>query len=135
VTNNVRVVDDFLRFDSNFADHVKGVRLVLTAARNAGITLSLKKFTQQTVQWVGYQIQHGGIAVDPGKLKAISEFPRPTNVTEIRSFMGLVEQLAGFSVDIPTAKGPLRPLLSSKNLYEWTTDHENAFSVVKAARS
>ena len=53
VTNTVRVVDDILRFDSNFVDHVKGVRAVLTAARNAGITLSPKKFkfAQQTVQW------------------------------------------------------------------------------------
>jgi hypothetical protein len=77
---------------------VKGVRAVLTAARNAGITLSPKKFkfARQTVQWAGYQIQQGGIAVDPEKLKAISEFPRPTNITELRSFMGLVEQLAGF---------------------------------------
>ena len=49
--------------------------------------------------------------------------------------MGLVEQLAGFSVELAMAKGPLRPLLSSKNLYEWTTDHENAFSAVKAALS
>ena len=98
VTNTVRVVDDILRFDSTFADHVKGVRAVLTAARDAGITLSPKKFkcARQTVQWAGYQIQQGGIAVDPEKLKAISEFPRPTNITELRSFMGLVEQLAGF---------------------------------------
>ena len=49
--------------------------------------------------------------------------------------MGLVEQLAGFSVEAAMAKSPLRPLLSSKNLYEWTTDHENAFSAVKAALS
>jgi hypothetical protein len=55
---------------------------------------------------VGYQIQHGGIAVDPEKLKAISEFPRPTNITELRSFMGLVEKLAGFSVDVATAIPP-----------------------------
>jgi hypothetical protein len=49
--------------------------------------------------------------------------------------MGLVEQLVGFSVDVATAKGPLRHLLSSKNLYEWTMDNENAFSAVKVALS
>ena len=47
--------------------------------------------------------------------------------------MGLVEQLAGFSADVAAAKGPLRPLLSSRNSYTWTADHEMAFEAVKAA--
>lgn len=66
-------------------------------------------------------------------MKAISHFPRPNNVTELRSFMGLVEQLAGFSTEVATAKGPLHPLLSSENPYIWTTDHEQAFTDVKRA--
>ena len=45
--------------------------------------------------------------------------------------MGLVEQLAGFST--AEAKGPLRPLLSSRNAYIWTSDHDWAFEAVKAA--
>ncbi|XP_032796135.2 uncharacterized protein K02A2.6-like [Daphnia magna] len=47
--------------------------------------------------------------------------------------MGLVEQLAGFSTDVAAAKGPLRPLLSSRNPYVWTPDQESAFVAVKAA--
>jgi hypothetical protein len=47
--------------------------------------------------------------------------------------MGLVEQLAGFSADVAGAKGPLRPLLSSRNSYIWTADHEMAFEAVKSA--
>ena len=44
--------------------------------------------------------------------------------------MGLVEQLAGFS----TAEAlSLRPLLSSRNAYIWTSDHDRAFEAVKAA--
>ena len=76
---------------------------------------------------MGYEIQHGGFTADPSKLQAISRFPRPNNITELLSFMGLVEQLAGFSSDVASAKGPLRPLLSSHNPYIWTTDHEMEF--------
>jgi hypothetical protein len=47
--------------------------------------------------------------------------------------MGLVEQLAGFSSEVAAAKGPLRPLLSTRNPYVWTTDHEQAFDAVKLA--
>ena len=82
---------------------------------------------------MGYEIQHGGVTADPSKLQAISRFPHPNNITVLRSFMGLVEPLAGFSVDVAAAKGPLRSLLSSRNRYIWTTDHETAFEAVKVA--
>ncbi len=49
------------------------------------------------MKWVGYIIQRGGIGADPDKLKAIADFPRPQDITGLRSFLGLVEQLAGFS--------------------------------------
>lgn len=113
VSQVVRVVDDILRFDSTFSAHVVGVHAVLTNAQNAGITLSEKKFhfARRSVEWVGFQIQSRGFAVAPDKLKAISDFPRPANITELRSYMGLLEQLAGFSAEVAVAKGPLRPLL------------------------
>jgi hypothetical protein len=47
--------------------------------------------------------------------------------------MGLVEQLAGFSTEVAAAKGPLRPLLSTKNPFIWTVDQEKAFEDVKRA--
>jgi len=128
-------VDDLLRFDNSFPEHVAGVCTVLSAARKSGITFSLKKFqfARTQVQWVGFQIQPGGVSVDPEKLRAISDFPKPTNMTELRSFMGLVEQLAGFSTEVAAAKTPLRPLLSSRTPFLWTADHDHAFDAVKAA--
>jgi hypothetical protein len=47
--------------------------------------------------------------------------------------MGLVEQLAGFSPGVATAKAPLRPLLSSRTPFVWTAGHDHAFEAVKAA--
>lgn len=135
VGNTVRVVDNLLHFDSSFPAHVMGVCSVLSVARNAGITFNIKKFqfAQSQVQWVGFQIQQGGVAVDPDKLWAISDSPRPTNITELHSFMGLVEQMTGFSTEVAAAKGPLRPLLSTRNAFNWTEDHDSAFTAVKAA--
>ncbi len=64
------------------------------------------------------------------KLKALSQFPGPTNISELKSFMGLVEQSAGFSTEVAGAKEPLRPLLSTRNPYVWTPDHDRAFAAV-----
>ncbi|XP_046451265.1 uncharacterized protein LOC124199484 [Daphnia pulex] len=44
VGKTVRVVDDLLRYDSSFPEHVMGVCAVLSAARDAGITFNIKKF-------------------------------------------------------------------------------------------
>jgi hypothetical protein len=133
--NTVRVVDDLLRFDRTFPAHVAGVCAILMAARKAGITSSKEKFkfSRSRLSWVGYDIQHGGISIEKEKLNALSQFPRPTNISELRSFMGLVEQLAGFSTEVAAAKGPLRPLLSTRNPFIWTPDHEKAFDNVKLA--
>lgn len=83
--------------------------------------------------WAGYEIHEGGFAVDPDKLRAIRDFPQPKNISELRSFFGLVEQFSGFSKDVADAKGPLRPLLSTKNVFFWTSDHDTAFAAVKLA--
>lgn len=135
IPNTVRVVDDLLRFDRTFPAHVAGVCAILLAARKAGITFSKEKFkfARSHLSWVGYDIQHGGISIEKEKLNALSQFPRPTNISELRSFMGLVEQLAGFSTEVAAAKGPLRPLLSTRNPFIWTPDHEQAFENVKLA--
>ena len=82
---------------------------------------------------MGFEIQQGGIAAEQERLKAIANFPRPTNLTELRSFLGLVEQLAGFSKEIAEAKAPLQPLLSPHNVFEWTSDQEQSFEAVKVA--
>ena len=133
--NIVRVVDDILRFDRTFPDHVAGVCSVLQAAMDAGITLELDKFSfaQRRIHWAGYVIQRGGYTVDPGKLKAIAEFPVPRDLTDLRSFNGQVEQLVGFSREIAALREPLRPLLSTKNPFEWTQHHTDSLNAVKRA--
>ena len=92
MSNTVRVVDDLLRFDRTFPEHVRGVCELLQAARDAGITFSKEKFrfARDRLSWVGYEIKYGGVTIEEAKLKALSQFPRPNNISELRSFMGLV---------------------------------------------
>jgi hypothetical protein len=80
VSNTVRVVDDLLRFDRTFPEHVRGVCEVLQVARDAGTIFSKDKFrlAHDRLSWVGYEIKHGGVTIEEAKLKAQSQFPRPT---------------------------------------------------------
>ncbi len=74
-----------------------------------------------------------GVTVDQSKLDAIAKFPQPTNLVELRSFMGIVNQFTDFSTCIAAAAEPLRGLMKTKNMFVWTSDHEATFSTVKKA--
>ncbi len=87
LNNFVRVVDDLLLFHGSFSDHIAGICAILQAARAARITFNPSKFefAKSQLMWVGYRIKPGGYEVDPNKLRAISDFPRPSNITDLRS--------------------------------------------------
>jgi len=89
------------------------------------------KFGESKVKYAGYIVSEDGIEADPAKIKGISEFPQPSNITELRSFCGLINQLAPFSSDISMAATPLRDLLKTRNEFIWTDTHTKAFEDVK----
>ena len=68
-------------------------------------------------------------------MAAISEFPVPQKISNLRSLFGLVNQLSQFSTEISKAAEPLRGLLSTKNAFLWTPDHQAAFEATKTALS
>ena len=68
--------------------------------------------------------QQQGVKPDPEKLKAIKEIPRPTNVTEIKSFMGLANQLTNCNPDIAHMGTLLRALTQTGVAWQWTPDAE-----------
>ncbi|XP_045105438.1 uncharacterized protein LOC123500957, partial [Portunus trituberculatus] len=131
----VKVVDDILVYDEDYFTHLRHVNDILARCRAHDITLNAKKFVlaAPSVSFCGYRLSHDGIAADPDKVRAITEFATPATLTDLRSFMGLVNQLASFSPDLAATAAPLRPLLSPKKSFVWTPDHEQAFQRVKMA--
>ncbi|XP_069994141.1 uncharacterized protein [Penaeus vannamei] len=110
ITNCIKVVDDILLFDSDLPTHLRRVFQMLSRCRAHGITLNKDKFmvAATNVSFCGYNISPEGIAADPEKVAAIRDYPTPSNITDLRSFMGLVNQLADFSPEIAATAQPLR---------------------------
>ena len=63
---------------------------LLLACREHNITLGKKKFTfvSAAVKFAGFIISDTGVKSDPAKIDAVTRFPKPTNITELRSFFG-----------------------------------------------
>ena len=111
------------------------MRELLQRCRDKGITLNPNKFNfaEENVKFVGYSVTSEGIEDDPEKISAIEKFPKPSNISELRSFLGLVNQLSEFSHEISTKVTPLRGLLSQKNQYQWLSCHDTAFEETEKA--
>ena len=131
----MKVVDDVLLYDADYSTHLHRIHQVLTRCHEFGITLNKNKFVVATpqVDFCGFTLSEAGITANQAKVAAIRDFPTPANLTDLRSFMGLVNQLAEFTPDITSAAQHLRPLMSPKRQFLWTPDHEEAFRRVKVA--
>ena len=72
-----------------------------------------------------------GIEVDPDKVKAIADLPPPTNVQEVRTFLGMVNQLSKFSDHLADKTKSIRELLLKGNQWTWGNAQQKAFEQIK----
>ena len=130
-----RMVDDIIIYDSTIEDHVSHVRQFLQQFTEKQIVLNPQKckicVTKAT--FAGSHLSSEGYQVDRSITDAISQFPKPTNRTDLRSFFRLVNQLSSGVSTVATLLIPLRPLLSTKNDFLWSKNHEKAFTAAKGA--
>ena len=86
-------MDDVLVFGRTKAEHDKRLFAVLQQIQKAGITLNTDKceFWCDKLTFLGHIVSKQGISPDPAKIIAIEEMDPPTNVTEVRRFLGILE--------------------------------------------
>ena len=111
----VCLIDDVLVYGTTQEDHDKNLLAALSQIQEAGLTLNKEKcvFSTTTIKFLGQMVDANGIKPDPDKIKAINDMPRPTNITELRRFLGMVNQLNKFSPNLASHLKPLHELLSS----------------------
>ena len=90
-----KLVDDILIYGENVVELMDRIEEVFERCQAWGITLSKEKYQfGGEVKFAGYIINSEGTKPDPEKVAAIKDFPEPTNLTDLRSFMGLANQFA-----------------------------------------
>jgi transposase InsO family protein len=128
----VKVVDDILVQAKDRETLRSRLEDVLQRCRKHGITLSADKFVVGSeVTFAGFLVSASGVRPDPAKVRAIAEFPVPRDVTSVRSFLGLANQLGIFVSDLAAVTDPLRKLLKKNITWIWTPDHQAAFEATK----
>ena len=74
-----------------------------------------------------------GVRPDLAKVKAIQKVPIPKNVSDVRRFLGMVNQLGKFSPNLAEKTRPLRELLQNDKAWLWGESQQQAFEEVKKA--
>ena len=127
-----KIVDDGLTCAKSVKELEERLRKVLNLCRSYNICLSRKKFAISTkVKFAGHIISHKGVQPDPEKVAAIRTFPRPTNLTEVRSFLGLANQLGYFVPDLTHVCRPIHELTKKDIAFNWGLSQEKAFEEAK----
>ena len=126
-------MDDVLIFGRDQAEHDRRLEAVLMRIEKAGVTLNPQKceFRKDKLTFLGHVIDANGITADPEKTKAIVEMNPPTNIPELRRFLGMVNQLGKFTPNLAEMTQPLRELLSKSKSWTWGPAQSSAFSKVK----
>ena len=104
--------DDILIYRKSLEEHLSHLRAVFDALRAARLYGNLEKctFCTDRVVFLGYVVTSQGIEVDPAKIEAISSWPPPKTVTQVRSFLGLVGFYKCFVKDFSSIAAPLNEL-------------------------
>ena len=129
----VCMMDDILVHGRTQEEHDERLRQVLQRLNDLGMTLNAEKcmFSQSRVKFLGHIVDSQGIRPDPDKKEAINRFTTPTSVTEVRRFLGMVNQLSKFSPNLSETTRPLRELLVKENAWFGGEAQERAFESVK----
>ena len=123
-------MDDVLIHGKSQEGHDQTLLTVLRRLEATGITLNRDKcvFSTTSVSFLGYTIDSTGIQPDPHKTEAILKFRQPENVTEVRRFLGMANQMSKFIPNLAETTQPLRELLIKGGHWVWEEPQRKAFS-------
>ena len=127
-------LDDCLVYSRTFEDHLTHLKLVLERFRAVGFRANPAKceLCCSEVLYLGYTITPQGIKPNPSKVEAVLNAAPPTNVTEVRSFLGLANYYRRFLHNMAAISAPLTRLTKKGIVFNWTTDCQAAFEAIKA---
>ncbi|GFW71895.1 transposon Tf2-6 polyprotein [Trichonephila clavipes] len=123
-------IDDILVASSSEAEHIQHLRLLFQRLDQYGLSINPSKctFGVPTLNFLGFQVCSSGIKPLQDRVEAIFKFPKPTTITQLRRFLGMLNYYRRF---IRQAAHILAPL--PEEALEWTDEATTAFELVKQA--
>ena len=126
-------LDDIVVYSKTFSEHLFNLAQVFEALRRANLTLKPSKcnFGEDELLFLGHIISKDGISVNPAKIRAVENFPRPKRKRDVMSFLGLCSYYRRFIHSFAKIAKPLHSLTEDSVPFKWNDEAENAFQILK----
>ena len=126
-------IDDIMIFSQSYEDHVKHLETVLHRLNQYGMTINVEKshFFQQTVKFLGLEIDAHGYRPPANYVPKIENFERPETRKGVQKFLGLINYyIKHMGADYQHIAEPLTKL-TGRAKFEWGPEQERAFHELK----
>ncbi|CAF5226078.1 unnamed protein product, partial [Rotaria magnacalcarata] len=118
-------LDDIIVYSPTFSSHLQHLESVLQQIQESGLTLHLSKcqFCKTKLRYLGHVVSQAGIEPDPEKIRAVRDYPVPTRLKEVRTFLSLTSYYRRFIKNYATIAEPLISLTrnSDNKPFQWTS--------------
>ena len=127
--------DVVLVFSPTFAKHCESLDRALTLIEEAGLKVKPEKcrILPQRVPFVGHILSAQGVSTDPEKVSAVKSWPPPTNLSQLRVFLGKIGYNRKFIPDFATLAAPLFQLEEKGRNFVWSDNCQKSFDTLKQA--
>ena len=127
------IMDDILIYGKSIEKHDSHLDGVLDTVQRSGLKLNKAKceLRKEELGFFGHRVGKDGIKPDPEKVRAIIELSPPSNVSELRRLLGMVNYLGKFLPDLSSILQPLNDLLKISSAWVWGSPQAEAFEQVK----
>ena len=126
-------IDDVLVFSPTLEEHLTHLQAVIKRINGAGLKLKPSKcrFVREEVEYLGHLVTPQGLKTNVRLVEAVKQFPRPTDVSGVRRFLGLSSYYRCFISNFARVAEPLRELTRKNTAFRWTQACEDAMSQLK----
>ena len=126
-------VDDVIVMSKTFDQHHEHLAAVFPQIQEAQLKLKPTKchLFRREVKFLGHRVSRQGTAVDPEKTSAIGEWPVPTCVSDVRTFLGICGYYRRYVEGFATIAAPLHQLTRQREVFAWTPAQQKAFEELK----
>ena len=133
IPNVCMYLNDILVTGKTTAEHLRTLEEVLERLESAGVKLKRGKcsFLLLSVEYLGHHISAEGLRPTKEKVRAIADAPAPQDVSQLRSFLGLVNYYGKFLPQLSSTLAPLYRLLEKKQRWSWGEAQTEAFRKTK----
>lgn len=137
IPNVVVYIDDILLSGKDQCELNNTTESVLQRLSDVGLVVKKEKCTwnQKSISFLGHVISDKGVSPMPAKLDAIEKMKHPTNTSELKTFLGIVNYYRKFLRDPATILDPLHQLLKKDVPWQWKEEQNNAFKAIKSLLS